>query len=90
MEKLSKEYGAIRLQKVAKKLGAWKWASSRVSFRIVRSPYMSRGAINRLRSGEKVVWESDDVCMDYPGGYWGYGEELKEAQRVFKNTFFTK
>jgi len=88
-EKLSKQYGAIRLQQITDQIHSWKWANSRGYYRIIRSPYMSPGLINRIRIGEEIVWKSRDVTFDYEGGHWGHGSALYDAEERFKNTYFT-
>jgi hypothetical protein len=80
--KTIRDHQSIRaiVQTVAECLGAWKWARQRGHIRaaIVDTSKHHR-QLNHLGYIQTLVC-SRSVCLDYPGGKWGYGEAATDAQ----------
>ena len=89
MLKIDKRYGRLELQYVSEANGAWEHGN-RGRIRVVFSHHLAEPAINVVLPHDKVLFESGTVCLDYPGGVWGYGSAEREAVEIFKKYSLVK
>jgi len=70
------------LTTVTHRLGAWKWASNRLSNRIIIRDAGITGTDLRF-NGVRVIAESCHFCTDYAGGRYGYDHGFTSSDLAY-------